>query len=103
MTPEPQADYLVRVKRKAAPLDFEKSLAELEQLVEKLEHGDVPLEDALKTFERGVTLTRECQGSLRTAQQRVEILLKRSGEQQLATFEASDGADNAATDDLDDE
>ncbi len=60
--------------------DFERSLSELESLVERLERGDLPLEDALKTFERGVELTRHCQSSLKAAQQKVEILLKRSGQ-----------------------
>jgi exodeoxyribonuclease VII small subunit len=59
--------------------DFEQALAELEALVVRLERGDLPLDEALKTFERGVELTRHCQGSLRAAQQRVEILLKRTG------------------------
>ena len=60
--------------------DFERSLSELESLVERLERGDLPLEEALKTFERGVELTRHCQISLKAAQQKVEILLKRSGQ-----------------------
>ncbi|MFO0511674.1 MAG: exodeoxyribonuclease VII small subunit, partial [Gammaproteobacteria bacterium] len=42
------------------PPDFEKSLAELEALVERLEGGELPLEESLKSFERGVALTREC-------------------------------------------
>jgi exodeoxyribonuclease VII small subunit len=50
-------------------LDFEHALGELESLVERLERGDLPLEEALKTFERGVELTRHCQGALRSAQQ----------------------------------
>jgi exodeoxyribonuclease VII small subunit len=62
------------------PVDFEKALAELESLVERLERGDVPLDEALRTFERGVALTRHCQACLQAAQQKVEILLKRSGE-----------------------
>ena len=61
--------------------DFEKSLSELETLVQKLEQGDVPLEDALQSFERGVALTRQCQAALRTAQQKVEILLAKNGEE----------------------
>lgn len=60
--------------------DFERSLSELESLVERLERGDLPLEEALQTFERGVELTRHCQTSLKAAQQKVEILLKRSGQ-----------------------
>ncbi|HEY4341828.1 MAG TPA: exodeoxyribonuclease VII small subunit [Steroidobacteraceae bacterium] len=60
------------------PVDFEASLAELEALVERLEQGDLPLDEALKSFERGVALTRQCQGALKAAQQKVEILLNSS-------------------------
>jgi exodeoxyribonuclease VII small subunit len=74
------------VTKKTASVAFEKSLGELEALVEKLEGGDVPLEEALKTFERGVALTRECQTALKSAQQRVEILLKKNGESALEPF-----------------
>jgi exodeoxyribonuclease VII small subunit len=59
--------------------DFESSLEELEALVERLEQGDLPLEDALRSFERGVALTRQCQAVLSTAQQKVEILLAQGG------------------------
>jgi exodeoxyribonuclease VII small subunit len=61
-----------------SPVDFERALAELEALVERLEQGDLPLDDALKSFERGVALTRQCQGALKAAQQKVEILLNNS-------------------------
>ena len=82
----------------ATPVDFEKSLSELETLVQKLEQGDVPLEEALKTFERGVALTRQCQTALRTAQQKVEVLLAqsgRNGEETVAPFEDDEDADDA--------
>ena len=82
----------------ATPVDFEKSLTELETLVQKLEQGDVPLEEALKTFERGVALTRQCQTALRTAQQKVEVLLAqsgRNGEETVAPFEDDEDADDA--------
>jgi exodeoxyribonuclease VII small subunit len=69
--------------------DFEQALAELEGLVERLERGDLPLDEALKAFERGVALTRQCQTSLQAAQQKVEILLKRSGQAQIEPFEES--------------
>ncbi len=72
-------------KRDPLP-DFEQSLVELEALVAKLEQGDVPLEEALKTFERGVALTRQCQTALRTAQQKVEVLLARNGEETIESF-----------------
>ena len=62
----------------AKPPDFEEAMKELEALVERLEHGDLPLEEALRQFERGVALTRTCQTALKTAEQKVEILLKNS-------------------------
>ena len=76
-------------------LDFEKALAELESLVERLERGDVPLDEALRAFERGVALTRHCQACLQAAQQKVEILLKRGGQPEVQPFEEP-GADGAA-------
>jgi len=69
--------------------DFEQAIAELEGLVERLERGDLPLDEALKAFERGVALTRQCQTSLQAAQQKVEILLKRNGQAQVEPFEGS--------------
>jgi exodeoxyribonuclease VII small subunit len=76
--------------------DFEKALAELEGLVERLERGDLPLDEALQAFERGVALTRHCQACLQAAQQKVEILLKRSGQPELEPF-AESGTEPAAT------
>ena len=61
------------------PADFERSLAELEAIVDKLEEGDLSLDDSLRHFERGVQLTRSCQSALKQAEQKVEMLLKRSG------------------------
>ena len=54
--------------------------------IDDLERGDLPLEEALKTFERGVELTRHCQTSLKAAQQKVEILLKRNGQTGVEGF-----------------
>ena len=59
-------------------IGLEKSLEELEALVVRLESGDLPLEQALKEFERGVKLTRQCQAALQEAEQKVEILLKKT-------------------------
>jgi exodeoxyribonuclease VII small subunit len=81
--------------------DFEQALAELEGLVERLERGDLPLDEALKTFERGVALTRHCQASLQAAQQRVEILLKRGAQVQAEPFE--EASDEAAAEPADPE
>jgi exodeoxyribonuclease VII small subunit len=75
------------VARSAKPPDFEQALAELEKLVERLERGDLPLEQALKDFERGVELTRHCQTALKAAQQRVEIVLRREDDRaEVAPF-----------------
>jgi exodeoxyribonuclease VII small subunit len=54
---------------------LEKALEDLEQLVEKLEEGEMPLDQALKEFERGIKLTRQCQSVLKDAEQKIEILL----------------------------
>jgi exodeoxyribonuclease VII small subunit len=70
--------------------DFEHALSELETLVQQLERGDLPLEEALKTFERGVELTRHCQSALRSAQQRVDILLRRGNQITTEPFQATD-------------
>lgn len=56
-------------------IDLEKSLAELEAIVEQLESGELPLDTSLKEFERGVRLSRECQGALKDAEQRVQVLM----------------------------
>ena len=55
--------------------EFERSLDELEQLVAKLEHGDLSLDDSLKAFERGVALYRNCQTALDQAELKVKLLL----------------------------
>ncbi len=56
--------------------NFETALAELNQLVEKMEHGNLDLEKSLRDFERGIFLVRQCQDALKKAEQKVEILLK---------------------------
>ena len=67
--------------------DFETALGELETLVEQMEQGDLSLEESLKLFERGVTLTRDCQKALDEAQQKVQILLEKSEQAQAEEFE----------------
>ena len=66
--------------------DFETAMRDLEELVERLEHGDLPLEESLAAFERGVMLTRACQSALKEAEQKVEILLKKAGEPVIEDF-----------------
>jgi exodeoxyribonuclease VII small subunit len=71
-------------------LDFETAMRDLEELVERLEQGDLPLEESLAAFERGVMLTRSCQAALKEAEQKVEILLRKAGEPTLRDFEAEE-------------
>ncbi len=59
---------------------------ELEQLVEKMEEGNLSLEEALNTFERGIALSRACQKSLEEAEQKVRLLVKEDGEPHLKPF-----------------
>ena len=68
--------------------DFETALAELEALVEKMEQGDLSLDESLKQFERGVQLTRSCQKALEEAEQKVQILLDKDGKQTLEPFDS---------------
>ncbi len=70
---------------------LEESLKELEELVERLEAGDLPLEEALAQFERGIKLTRSCQTILKDAEQKVEILLKKTEQAEPEPFEPEDG------------
>lgn len=65
-------------RQKKAP-QFEKSLSDLQALVERLESGDLSLEESLATFEQGIALTRECQSALQEAEQRVQVLLEQNG------------------------
>ncbi|MCR9279383.1 MAG: exodeoxyribonuclease VII small subunit [Pseudomonadaceae bacterium] len=64
-------------KKKAAdePVEFEKTLEELEALVERMESGELSLAESLTAFERGVALTRECQSALKDAELRVQTLM----------------------------
>jgi len=75
------------VAKKSYP--FETSLEKLEKLVEKMEGGDLTLEESLKIFEEGVKLTRECQQALALADQKVKLLMEENGEISSTDFEAN--------------
>ena len=77
-------------KKSAENPSFEASLKELEALVEKMEQGDLSLEASLSHFERGVQLSRACQQALKAAEQKVEILMKKSGQEEITTFDSED-------------
>ena len=72
------------------PANLEKSLKSLEKIVDELESGDLPLEKAMQRFEEGIKLTRACQTALRDAEQKVEILMKDAGGEQLEAFAEDD-------------
>ena len=68
------------MSKKTAVPDFEAALIELERLVEQMESGEQTLEEALRSFQRGVELTHLCQKGLKEAEQRVEQLIQANGE-----------------------
>lgn len=77
-------------RKQQETLAFEKSLKELEALVAKMEQGNLSLEESLQHFERGIQLTRTCQQALKEAEQKVEILLKSSGQNDIVPFTSED-------------
>lgn len=87
---------------KKASFSFEQSLDALETTVEQLESGDLTLEDALQAFEKGISLTRECQQALNQAQKRINVLLEKNGElveQPLNTADTNQAKVESATED----
>ena len=75
-----------KTEKEPKPVDFESAMRDLEAIVERLERGDLPLEESLAAFERGIMLTRSCQAALKEAEQKVEILLKKSGDSVVEPF-----------------
>ncbi len=62
-----------------AELPFEKALSRLEQVVDRLEQGDLELEESLAAFEEGVRLSKRCVSQLDAAEQRIEVLMREGG------------------------
>ena len=77
--------------KKTNVINFEKTFTELEDLVKKMEGGDLSLEESLKYFERGILLTKDCQQALNKAEQKVRILLEKNNKNNLESF----GSDNS--------
>ncbi|MCG8673147.1 MAG: exodeoxyribonuclease VII small subunit [Pseudomonadales bacterium] len=69
--------------------DFETSLETLESLVERMESGEMSLEESLSAFEQGIQLTKKCQTALKEAEQRVKILIEQNGSDELQEFVSS--------------
>ena len=79
--------------KKTKQPDFEQSLADLETIVNNMEKGDMSLEESLQAFENGINLTQSCQKSLKEAEQKVEILMKKSGSKNFEPFEEDEGGE----------
>lgn len=80
------------------PVNFEAALEELEELVERMEDGDLTLEESLAAFEKGVRIARDCQDALKQAEQRVQVLLADAGEERLQDFATDEDEDTDETD-----
>ena len=74
--------------KKTKTSSFEEALSELEALVESMEQGELPLEESLKSFERGIALTRTCQQALKAAEQKVEILSRNTLDAEPEPFDS---------------
>ncbi|MCK5001658.1 MAG: exodeoxyribonuclease VII small subunit [Gammaproteobacteria bacterium] len=71
-------------------INFEKSLSELETLVEEMEQGDLSLEESLQHFEKGIGLTTECQQALQSAELKVQELVEKNGKVLEKDFDLKD-------------
>jgi exodeoxyribonuclease VII small subunit len=76
--------------KKVENLSFEDSMQELEAIVAAMEEGDMPLEQALTSFERGIQLANNSQQKLKQAEQKVDILLRQNGQEELTPFNPSE-------------
>tara|TARA_B100001250_G_scaffold408996_1_gene432426 strand:+ start:691 stop:933 length:243 start_codon:yes stop_codon:yes gene_type:complete len=76
------------VPKKNSKINFEKTFLELEDLVNQMEAGDLSLEESLKYFEKGMSLTKDCQQALTEAEQKVKILLEKNKKNSLEIFES---------------
>jgi len=65
---------MVKSKPADNPPSFEKSMAELESIVQNMERDDLPLEDALSHYQKGIELLRQCQSTLNAAEQKIRML-----------------------------
>lgn len=74
--------------------DFESALRELEQIVQRMESGDLSLEISLAEFEKGIHLSRRCQQALTQAQQKVEQLMSSENGLEFAPFQEEPDSDD---------
>jgi exodeoxyribonuclease VII small subunit len=74
-------------KKKTETTGFETSLKELNKIVEQMEQGGLTLEESLTQFEKGIQLTKECQQALKSAEQKIQILVEKNGKTTLENYE----------------
>lgn len=87
-----------QAKKVAPQIDFEQAMARLEEIVEKMESGDLPLEDLIVRYEEGMKLVKVCQERLTAAEARIEMITRNSaGKPVVKEFEAAVAAAPAAT------
>ena len=91
---------MTNMTKKAEKLPtLEESLTEITQLIDKMEHGELTLEQSLNHFERGITLIKHCQKVLQEAEQKVQVLIQNNGQEELAAYgndeKNEDAQDNA--------
>ena len=82
---------------------FEEQLAELEKVVEQLERGDLPLEDSVSLFERGMRLSEACKGQLASAESRIQVLVNPREKGPVRVEEMVVDEEDMAEDDLSNE
>lgn len=74
--------------------DLEKSMTEITQLIEKMEHGELTLDQSLGHFERGITLVKHCQKILVDAEQKVQILIQHNKQDTLENYGENEDDDD---------
>ena len=74
---------------------LEESMGEITQLIDKMEHSELTLEQSLTQFERGIVLIKHCQKVLADAEQKVQILLQNNGQAVLEAYQDKDAGNNA--------
>jgi exodeoxyribonuclease VII small subunit len=78
-------------------MEFEKKLKRLEDIVEKMESGDLSLDDSMKLFEEGVKMSRECQSQLTVAEEKVKLLLSVDADGKAVTRDFDPDDDSGET------
>jgi len=73
-----------------APIHFESAIATLETFIEQMAKGDLSLEESLRHFEQGISLTRQCQSVLKTAEQKVQLLIDQNNDFKTVPFVEDD-------------